>query len=61
MSEYESAWTVTTPGYDPDATPKPRKPQRVGAPRAAKESDIEARLYAIQRKAAMDWQEREAC
>lgn len=44
---------------DYDGTPPKRKPERQGKPRAARENDIEARLYAITRSAVVKWQEGE--
>ena len=44
-------------GGEPVPALAKRKPERVGMPRAARESDIEARLYAIGRAVVVDWQE----
>ena len=60
MSDESVSFMPRDEDYDPDAPLRPRKPQRAGIPRAAKESDIESRLYAIQRRAAMEFQGRDA-
>lgn len=60
MSDYEIQFVPRSEDYDPDAPVKRRKQERQGKPRAARENDIEARLYALNRRAVVDWQNRDA-